>query len=106
MTLQLTPLTAAPAARPTLVARLLVLPIEGYRRLISPVLGQRCRFTPSCSAYAVDALRAHGAARGLWLSVIRVARCHPWNPGGPDPVPPRAPSVSAGLTSGVPRCTS
>jgi hypothetical protein len=101
----MTPAATAPAARPTLLARLLVLPIEGYRRLISPFLGQRCRFTPSCSAYAVDALRVHGAARGLWLAVRRVARCHPWNPGGSDPIPPRAP-VSSGLTTGVPRCTS
>ena len=101
-----TGMSAAPAARPTLLARLLVLPIEGYRRLISPFLGQRCRFAPSCSAYAVDALRAHGAARGLRLAVCRVARCHPWNAGGPDPIPPRAPSVSSGLSTGVPRCTS
>jgi putative membrane protein insertion efficiency factor len=91
--------------RPTLLARLLVVPIEGYRRLVSPFLGQRCRFAPSCSSYAVDALRAHGAARGLWLSVCRVARCHPWNPGGPDPVPPVASSVLPGLNTGAPRCT-
>jgi putative membrane protein insertion efficiency factor len=74
--------------QPSLFARLLVVPIQGYRRFISPFLGQRCRFAPSCSAYAVDAIRAHGAFRGLWLAVRRVARCHPWNPGGVDPVPP------------------
>jgi uncharacterized protein len=74
--------------QPTLPARLLVVPIEGYRRFISPFLGQRCRFAPSCSAYAVGAIRTHGAIRGLWLAVRRIARCHPWNPGGVDPVPP------------------
>jgi len=89
------------ASRPTLLARLLVVPIVGYRKLVSPFLGQRCRFTPSCSAYAVDALRAHGAFRGLWLAIRRVARCHPWNPGGPDPVPP---SGLTGLNTGAPRC--
>jgi uncharacterized protein len=69
-------------------ALLLVLLIEGYRRFVSPFLGQRCRFAPSCSAYAVGAIRTHGAFRGLWLAGRRVVRCHPWNPGGVDPVPP------------------
>jgi uncharacterized protein len=69
-------------------ALLLVLLIEGYRRFVSPFLGQRCRFAPSCSAYAVGAIRTHGALRGLWLAGRRVARCHPWNHGGVDPVPP------------------
>jgi len=74
--------------RPTVLARLLVVVIEGYRRFVSPFLGQRCRFAPSCSAYAVGAIRAHGAVKGFWLAARRVARCHPWNPGGVDPVPP------------------
>lgn len=65
--------------------------VRGYQLLVSPLLGQTCRFYPSCSAYAVGALREHGALRGTWLAVRRVARCHPWNPGGVDPVPPRAP---------------
>ena len=73
---------------PSLPAQLLVVPIEGYRRFISPFLGQRCRFAPSCSAYAVAAIQTHGAIRGLWLAARRIARCHPWNPGGVDPVPP------------------
>jgi uncharacterized protein len=77
--------------RPTILARLVVVPIEGYRRFVSPFLGQRCRFAPSCSAYAVGAIRTHGALRGLWLAASRVARCHPWNPGGVDPVPPVRP---------------
>lgn len=75
------------------VSRALVVPLvlllRGYQKLISPLLGQRCRFAPSCSHYAVDALREHGLARGLWLAVRRIGRCHPWNPGGHDPVPRR-----------------
>ena len=74
--------------RPTVFARVLVLPIRGYQRFISPLFPPVCRFYPSCSAYAVDALRVHGALRGLWLAVRRIARCHPFNPGGLDPVPP------------------
>src|SRR5260370_2102820 len=73
----------------TVPARLLMLPIKGYRRFISPLLGPRCRFEPSCSAYALAALAEYGAARGLWLAVARIARCHPFHPGGYDPVPAR-----------------
>jgi uncharacterized protein len=62
--------------------------ITGYRRFISPLLGPHCRFAPSCSAYALEAVRVHGALRGSWLAVRRLARCHPFNPGGLDPVPP------------------
>lgn len=65
----------------------LVLLIHAYRYLISPMLGARCRFTPSCSEYALEALDRHGLLQGLWLSVRRLARCHPWHPGGYDPVP-------------------
>jgi hypothetical protein len=64
-------------------------PIVAYRLALSPLLGPRCRFHPTCSAYALDALEQHGALRGLWLSIRRVGRCHPWHPGGYDPVPPR-----------------
>ena len=64
--------------------------VRGYRRFVSPLLPPRCRFAPSCSAYAEEALRTHGALRGTWLAVRRVARCHPFNPGGHDPVPQRA----------------
>jgi hypothetical protein len=77
----------AKAGRPSLPARLLMLPIAGYRRFVSPLLGPRCRFAPSCSEYALGALAEHGAARGLWLAIARIARCHPFNPGGYDPVP-------------------
>lgn len=68
---------------------LLIFVISAYRYLISPVLGPHCRFYPSCSAYAEQAVRSHGAVRGAWLAVRRVARCHPWHAGGIDPVPAR-----------------
>ena len=75
-------------ARPSAGARMLMGMIAGYRRFISPLLGPHCRFAPSCSAYALEAVRVHGALRGSWLAVRRIARCHPFNPGGLDPVPP------------------
>ena len=84
-----------PACTTTVPARLLMLPIALYRRFISPLLGPRCRFAPSCSEYALTALSEHGAARGLWLAVARIARCHPFNPGGYDPVPTREPAKVA-----------
>ncbi len=58
-------------------------------RLTSPLRAPRCRFYPSCSTYAVEAVKVHGALRGGWLAIRRVGRCHPWNPGGVDHVPPR-----------------
>ena len=61
--------------------------VVGYRRLISPMLGPRCRFYPSCSAYALEAIQVHGATKGAVLATARVCRCHPWNPGGVDHVP-------------------
>jgi hypothetical protein len=73
----------------TVPARLLMVPIAGYRRFVSPLLPPRCRFAPSCSEYALTAVAEHGAARGLWLAVKRIARCHPFHPGGYDPVPGR-----------------
>ena len=81
---------AIPAPRgPGVIARVLMAAVIAYRRFISPLLPPRCRFEPSCSAYALEALQVHGAARGLWLAVARIARCHPFHPGGYDPVPPR-----------------
>lgn len=67
--------------------RCIVVLIRGYQILISPLLGPRCRFYPSCSHYALDAVRTHGALRGGWLALRRLGRCHPLNPGGYDPVP-------------------
>lgn len=63
--------------------------VRGYQLLISPLLGPTCRYYPSCSAYAVQALQVHGAIRGSWLAIRRLLRCHPWSPGGVDHVPPR-----------------
>ncbi|WP_083502135.1 membrane protein insertion efficiency factor YidD [Sphaerimonospora mesophila] len=71
------------------IARVLLALIKFYRAFISPVLGPRCRFEPSCSAYGMEAIAVHGAVRGLWLTVRRIGRCHPFHPGGFDPVPPR-----------------
>jgi len=64
-----------------------VLLLRAYRLLISPLYGPTCRFYPSCSAYALEAFEVHGVVRGGYLTVRRLARCHPWNPGGIDPVP-------------------
>ncbi len=63
--------------------------IRGYQLTLSPFIGQHCRFTPSCSHYAAEAIRVHGPARGSWLAVKRIGRCHPFCEGGIDPVPPR-----------------
>ena len=69
---------------------LLIALLKAYRYAISPLLGRHCRFEPSCSEYAIEALRAHGVIKGAGLAATRVCRCHPWHPGGYDPVPPRA----------------
>lgn len=70
------------------LAAALRLLVRGYRTAVSPLLPPRCRFAPTCSQYALEALEVHGALRGTWLAVRRVARCHPFHPGGHDPVPP------------------
>ncbi len=67
--------------------RLLIAVLGVYRAAISPVLGPRCRFHPTCSAYAQEAIREHGALRGTWYGIRRIGRCHPYHPGGYDPVP-------------------
>jgi putative membrane protein insertion efficiency factor len=71
---------------------ILILVIDVYRWLLSPWLGSNCRFHPSCSAYAREAIAGHGAIRGSWLAGRRIARCHPWHPGGYDPVPDADPT--------------
>jgi putative membrane protein insertion efficiency factor len=73
----------------TLPRRLLIALVRAYRFALSPWLGSSCRFEPSCSAYAIDALTLHGAAAGTVLTIGRIVRCAPWCAGGHDPVPPR-----------------
>lgn len=67
--------------------RLLILAIRAYQYTLSPMLGTRCRFEPSCSRYAIEALTEHGLLKGSWLAARRIVRCHPFHPGGYDPVP-------------------
>jgi putative membrane protein insertion efficiency factor len=69
------------------MARFLQFLIQAYRYLVSPWLGTNCRYYPSCSEYASQAIAKHGAAKGSWLAAKRVCRCHPWHDGGFDPVP-------------------
>ncbi|HEY3327621.1 MAG TPA: membrane protein insertion efficiency factor YidD [Novimethylophilus sp.] len=69
------------------MARLLIWLVKAYRLLLSPLLGNNCRFSPSCSRYAIEALGKYGALRGGWLTLRRVLRCHPWHAGGYDPIP-------------------
>jgi len=71
----------------SLLVQPVLLIIRAYQLAISPMLGNRCRFHPSCSDYAMEALRRHGLLHGLWLATRRIGRCHPWHPGGYDPVP-------------------
>ncbi len=89
------------------VARGLLAVVGFYQRAVSPVLPPRCRFVPTCSAYAVEAVELHGAGRGSWLALRRLAKCAPWHPGGVDLVPPapvrskaphRAPRPAPGRT--------
>ncbi len=92
--------TIGRAGRPLLAA------VRFYQRAVSPALPPRCRFTPTCSAYAVEAIELHGAARGCWLALRRILKCAPWHPGGIDFVPP-APGTSPPPTPpGPPRATS
>lgn len=92
---------AGPSSTPRLRALglLLAMPVRIYQWTVRPVIGGNCRFHPSCSDYAIDALAAHGPARGLALSAWRVLRCNPWSAGGYDPVPPRQ-SRRAGVNEG------
>lgn len=80
-----------PKASPTLIPlnmrRLFILPIRFYQLCISPLFPPACRFTPTCSAYAIEAIMKHGVIRGTWLALKRISRCHPWGGSGYDPVP-------------------
>jgi uncharacterized protein len=69
--------------------RVLLALIAGYRLVLSPLMGPKCRFYPTCSAYAAEAIEVHGAARGSWLAAKRICKCHPFHPGGVDLVPPK-----------------
>lgn len=71
------------------MASLLIFLIRCYQRVLSPFIGNQCRFYPTCSHYGIEALHKHGALRGSWLTLRRVTRCHPLHPGGIDPVPDR-----------------
>lgn len=67
--------------------RILIFFVRAYQRLLSPFLGQSCRYYPTCSEYACQALARYGVIKGSWLAIKRIGRCHPWHPGGVDPVP-------------------
>jgi uncharacterized protein len=73
--------------------------IRGYRLVLSPLWPPTCRFVPTCSQYALDAITSHGVLKGSGLSVARICRCHPWHPGGYDPVPP--PQAAAPMTAPI-----
>ena len=73
--------------------RILIALVKLYRLTLSPWIGNACRFTPTCSAYSLEALERHGAAAGAYLTAARIARCHPWCAGGHDPVPAQAPRL-------------
>jgi putative membrane protein insertion efficiency factor len=84
-----------------MMKELLMLLVKGYRLILSPWLGSSCRFTPTCSAYALEALDSHGAAKGSYLTLRRLSRCHPWCDGGHDPVP-KPHNVTTTLSSTLP----
>jgi putative membrane protein insertion efficiency factor len=81
--------------RPSLAARILLVPIRFYRLVISPRLAPTCRYLPTCSEYAVEAISRFGAFRGGWLALRRLLRCHPFHKGGHDPVPDRVGRMTA-----------
>lgn len=73
----------------SLLSKLLILPIRFYQGAISPLLPPACRYTPTCSQYAVEAITVHGPLKGAWLAIKRICRCNPWGGSGYDPVPPK-----------------
>ena len=76
-----------------LIVSILLIPIKIYQYSISPILPKSCRHVPTCSNYAIEALKVHGPLKGLWLTVRRISRCHPWGTSGYDPVPPKGSNV-------------
>ncbi|RBY96832.1 membrane protein insertion efficiency factor YidD [Blastococcus sp. TF02-8] len=88
-------MTATAARRVSPVARALLAAVGFYSRAISPAFPPRCRFHPTCSAYAAEAVAVHGAGRGSWLALRRLLKCAPWHPGGVDLVPPAVPAGTA-----------
>ncbi len=82
-----------------MIRNILIGLVKGYRLLLSPWLGSACRFEPTCSAYSLQALQRHGAAAGTYLTLARLARCHPWCEGGADPVAPEPPRLFTKLIS-------
>jgi len=76
-----------PSQFPNPFAWLIILLVRFYQLFISPILGPRCRFYPTCSSYTIEAIKTHGVLCGSWLAIKRIGRCHPANPGGVDPVP-------------------
>ena len=91
------------AGRAPMIRAALIGLVKGYRLLLSPWLGSACRFTPTCSAYSLEALERHGAAAGSYLTLARLGRCHPWCAGGTDPVPPHKPRAVHRAASPRPR---
>ena len=72
------------------VRKIFILPIRAYQILISPLLGQNCRFTPTCSSYMIQAIEEWGIFKGTWMGLKRISKCHPWGPHGHDPVPKKS----------------
>jgi putative membrane protein insertion efficiency factor len=81
-------LRSRPVTDPSFISTALIALLRGYKRWISPLLGTRCRFVPTCSEYAMEAIGRFGAFKGSWLAIRRIGRCHPLHPGGHDPIPP------------------
>lgn len=90
------------AAKRSWTRRVAMFPVHVYLWTLAWLLGGHCRFTPSCSRYALEAIERHGALKGWWLAVRRLLRCHPFHPGGPDPVPPEPGAAApAGMAPSV-----